>query len=135
MYQAGDLIGQDLTISALKGVEHRPHDFLGRTLRRVDIARKVGVDEACVQPDDLGALLRDSFVKRALDCWTADLDRNVGGLAAKTNAETASTAILHRSNSQRPMSALGQKRTLRRARAMSALLPKADIAKRDRDVR
>jgi hypothetical protein len=46
MHLTGDLIGQDLTIPALEGGERRPHDFLGRTLRRVDIARKVGVDEA-----------------------------------------------------------------------------------------
>jgi uncharacterized protein involved in propanediol utilization len=58
MYLAGDLIGQDLTISALESVERCPHYFLGRTLRRVDIARKVGVNEACMQRDNLGALLR-----------------------------------------------------------------------------
>jgi hypothetical protein len=33
------------------------------------------------------------------------------------------------------MSALGHKRTLRRVGTMSALLPKADIAERDWDVR
>jgi hypothetical protein len=33
------------------------------------------------------------------------------------------------------MSALGQKQTFKRLRLMSALLPKADIAERDRDVR
>ena len=54
MHLAGDLIGQDLAIPALERVERRPHDFLGRTLRRVDIARKVGIDEASMQPDDLG---------------------------------------------------------------------------------
>ena len=58
MHLTGDLIGQDLTFPAFKGVERRTHDFLGRTLRRVEIARKVGVDEACMQRDDLGALLR-----------------------------------------------------------------------------
>ena len=58
MHLAGDLIGQDLTFPAFEGVERRAHDFLGRTLRRIDIACKVGVDEACMQPDDLGALLR-----------------------------------------------------------------------------
>ena len=58
MHLAGDLIGQDLTFTAFEGVERRAHDFLGRTLRRIDIARKVGVDEACMQSDDLGALLR-----------------------------------------------------------------------------
>ena len=63
MHQAGDLIGQDLTFSAFEGVERRPHDFLGRTLRRVEIACKVGVDEACMQPDDLGALLRQFDAK------------------------------------------------------------------------
>jgi hypothetical protein len=58
MHLAGDLIGKDLSVPMLKGVERRPHDFLGRTFRRVDIARKIGIDEACMQPDDLGALLR-----------------------------------------------------------------------------
>ena len=57
MHLAGDLIGQDLAIPTLERVERRPNDFLGRTFRRVDIARKVGVDEARMQPDDLGALL------------------------------------------------------------------------------
>jgi hypothetical protein len=33
-----------------------------------------------------------------------------------------------------PMSALGQKQTFKRRRVMSALPPKADIAKRDRHV-
>ena len=54
MHLAGDLIGQDLTFTPFEGVERRAHDFLGRTLRRIDIARKVGVDEACMQSDDLG---------------------------------------------------------------------------------
>jgi hypothetical protein len=40
------------------GVERRPHDFLGRTLRRIEIACKVGVDEGCMHRDDLGALPR-----------------------------------------------------------------------------
>jgi hypothetical protein len=35
---------------------------------------------------------------------------------------------LHRSKTRKPMSALGQKRTLRLASPMSALPPKADIA-------
>jgi hypothetical protein len=58
MHQAGDLIRQDLTIRALEGVERRPHNFLGRTLRCLDIARKIGVDEVCMQHDGLGTLLR-----------------------------------------------------------------------------
>jgi hypothetical protein len=58
MYLARNLIGQDLTFPAFEGVERRLRDFLWRSLRRVDIACKVGVDEACMQPDDLGALLR-----------------------------------------------------------------------------
>ena len=58
MHLARNLIGQDLTLPAFEGVERCPHDFLRRTLWRVDVARKVGVDEACMQPDDLGALLR-----------------------------------------------------------------------------
>jgi hypothetical protein len=58
MHLAGNLIGQDLTVPALEGVERCLHDFFRRTLRRVDIARKVGVDEACMQRHDLGALLR-----------------------------------------------------------------------------
>jgi len=58
MHLARNLVGQDLTFPAFEGVERRPHDFLGRTLWCVDIARKVSVDEACMQPDDLGALLR-----------------------------------------------------------------------------
>ena len=37
------------------------------------------------------------------------------------------TVVLRSSNSQRPMSALGHKRTFRSAIAMSALPPKADI--------
>jgi hypothetical protein len=42
---------------------------------------------------------------------------------------------LRRSKSGPLMSALGQKRTLRGVRSMSALPPKADIAERDRHVR
>jgi len=57
MHLARNLIGQDLTFPAFEGIKRRPHDFLGRTLRSVDIACKVGIDEACMQPDDLGALL------------------------------------------------------------------------------
>ena len=57
MHLARNLIGQDLTFPAFEGVEHRAHDFRGRTLGRVEIACKVGVDEACMQRDDLGALL------------------------------------------------------------------------------
>jgi hypothetical protein len=56
MHLAGDLIGQDLTFPAFEGVERGPHNFLGRTFRRVDFACKVGVDKTCMQPDDLGAL-------------------------------------------------------------------------------
>ena len=58
MHLAGDLIGQDLTFPAFQVVERRADDFIGRTIRRIDTARKVGIDEACMQPDDLGALLR-----------------------------------------------------------------------------
>src|SRR5215475_345701 len=57
MHLACNLIGQDLTFPAFEGVERRPHDFHRRRLRRVDIARKVSVDEACMQSDDLGGLL------------------------------------------------------------------------------
>jgi len=42
---------------------------------------------------------------------------------------------LHGSNFEPLMSALGQKRTLRRVRVMSALPPKADIAESDWHVR
>jgi hypothetical protein len=42
---------------------------------------------------------------------------------------------LHCKNLQVPMSALGQKQTLSNFSAMSALPPKADIAKRHWDVR
>jgi hypothetical protein len=58
MHLARNLIGQDLTFPALESVERRTHDFLRRTLRRVDTAGKVSVDEACMQANDLGALLR-----------------------------------------------------------------------------
>jgi hypothetical protein len=58
MHLARNLIGQDLTFPAFEGVERRPHDFLGRTLRRVEIACKVGVDESCMQRDDLGCRFR-----------------------------------------------------------------------------
>ena len=68
MHLTGDLIGQDLTIPALDGVERRPHNLLRRTLRRIDIARKVGVDEACMQPDDVGALLRKFDAKAVGQC-------------------------------------------------------------------
>ena len=57
MHLARNLIGQDLTFPAFEGVERRPHDFLGRFFWRVEIARKVDVDESCMQRDDLGALL------------------------------------------------------------------------------
>ncbi len=57
MHLARNFIGQNLTFPAFEGVERRPHDLLERTLRRVKIACKVGVDESCVQRDDLGALL------------------------------------------------------------------------------
>ena len=56
MHLTGDLIGQDLTISTLQGVERRPHDSLRRTLGGLDIARKVGVDETRMEPYDLRAL-------------------------------------------------------------------------------
>jgi hypothetical protein len=42
-------------------------------------------------------------------------------------AEWGPTVILRDNNSQGPMSALGQKRTLKRRRPMSALPLKADI--------
>jgi hypothetical protein len=42
---------------------------------------------------------------------------------------------LHGSNPEPPMSALGQEQTLMTAWAMSALPPKADIHRRERDVR
>jgi hypothetical protein len=58
MHLSGYLIGQDLTIPTLEGTERRLHNFIGRTLRRGDPARKVGVDEARMRPDDLCALLR-----------------------------------------------------------------------------
>jgi hypothetical protein len=48
---------------------------------------------------------------------------NVGVLVAKTNGKTVSTAILHSTNSQRPMSALGQKRTCTSENATSAIPP------------
>ena len=41
---------------------------------------------------------------------------------------------MHHSKIGRPMSALGQKRTLRGVRPMSALPPKADIGTHSRDV-
>jgi hypothetical protein len=42
-------------------------------------------------------------------------------------AEWGSGVSLHGSNPEPPMSALGQKQTLRKVRLMSALPPKADI--------
>src|SRR6516225_11542464 len=42
---------------------------------------------------------------------------------------------LHRSNPELPTSALGQKRTSAHVRVMSALPPKADIRRRELDVR
>jgi hypothetical protein len=42
---------------------------------------------------------------------------------------------LHRTKTRKPMSALGQKRTLQAIRAMSALPPKADIAGQQLNVR
>src|SRR6516162_5012122 len=42
MHLAGNLISQHLTIAALEGLERRPHNLLRRSLRRVDVARKVG---------------------------------------------------------------------------------------------
>jgi hypothetical protein len=42
--------------------------------------------------------------------------------------EMGSRISLHGSNPEPPMSALGQKRTLKRFHSMSALPPKADIA-------
>jgi hypothetical protein len=58
MHLAGNLVGQNLTFPAFESVKRRPHDFLGRTLRCVEITGKVGVDEAGMQPDDLSALFR-----------------------------------------------------------------------------
>src|SRR5262249_54282465 len=43
--------------------------------------------------------------------------------------------LCHKATNSRVMSALGQKRTLRGVRPMSALPPKADIAEHRRDVR
>jgi hypothetical protein len=50
-------------------------------------------------------------------------------------AKWGSTVVLRSSNSQRPMSALGQKRTLDMFQCMSALTPKADITDHDQHVR
>jgi hypothetical protein len=44
---------------------------------------------------------------------------------------TSDCSVVRYSNIGRSMSALGQKRTLRRVRLMSALPPKADTAERD----
>ena len=63
MHLARDLIGQDLAFPTFEGIECGPHNFLGRTLRGVDIARKVGVDEACMQPNNLGPLLSKFYAK------------------------------------------------------------------------
>ena len=49
--------------------------------------------------------------------------------------ETESVVSLHSSNPEPLMSALGQKRTLRGVRPMSALPSKADIDQHGRDVR
>ena len=57
MHLPCDLIGQDLTFPAFESVERRAYDFLGRTLRRIEVACKVGVNEACMHRDDLSALL------------------------------------------------------------------------------
>ena len=51
------------------------------------------------------------------------------------SAEWGATVILRGNNPQDAMSALGQKQTLGDLRLMSALLPKADIGTRPRDVR
>jgi hypothetical protein len=50
-------------------------------------------------------------------------------------AKWGSGVSLRGSNSEPPMSALGQKQTLAHVRVMSALPPKADIAECDGDVR
>jgi hypothetical protein len=52
-----------------------------------------------------------------------------------TTGEMGSEVILRSNNLQDRMSALGQKRTLRGVRLMSALPPKADIAERGWNVR
>ncbi len=46
MDPSGDLVGQHLTFASLECVKRRPRDFPRRTLRRVDIAGEVRVDEA-----------------------------------------------------------------------------------------
>ena len=50
-------------------------------------------------------------------------------------AKWGPTVNLHSSNSEPLMSALGQKRTLRRVCVMSALPPKADIGTQSQNVR
>ena len=74
MHLAGDLIGQDLAFPAFEGIERGPHNFLGRTLRGVDIARKVGVDESCMRPDDLRPRCANSMRRPLVSAHAADFD-------------------------------------------------------------
>src|SRR5262249_43482327 len=60
------------------------------------------------------------------------------GLILRPRAHTTTLLIgrvVHHSKLGQRMSALGQKRTLEQVKAMSALLPKADIETQSRDVR
>ena len=60
------------------------------------------------------------------------------GLILRPRAHTTTLLIgrvVHHSKLRQRMSALGQKRTLEQVKAMSALLPKADIETQSRDVR
>ena len=74
MNLTGDLVGQHLTFASLECVKRRPRDFLGRTLRSVDIAGKVRVDEAGMQPDDLGACSASSMRRPLVSAHAADFD-------------------------------------------------------------
>jgi hypothetical protein len=71
---SGDLVGQHLTFVSLECVKRRPRDLLGRTLRRVEIAGEVRVDEAGMQRDDLGALFRKLDAKAVVSAHSADFD-------------------------------------------------------------
>jgi hypothetical protein len=56
-----------ISSAAFERIERGPHNFLGRTLRGVDIACKVGVDETCMKNGG-GAILNMLSVVQAR--WT-----------------------------------------------------------------
>ena len=81
-----------------------------------------------LQSQSLRPSMRRAALRGIADETTVfEIRVKVTSLTVITAREMGSAAILRRSNSQRPMSALGQKRTFRPSAAMSALPPKADI--------